>query len=75
MAYIQYFDDRYGDLYEVYTDDVTGEFEAALRSVGGEVNGEKIHYMNLSDIPPYPQNQIEHIIWKRQHPQSSSQKS
>lgn len=72
MAYIQFFDTRYGDLYEVYTDDVTGEFESALRSVGGAIGSEKIFYHLLSELPPSTRNQIEQIIWQRTHPRSSS---
>ena len=75
MAYIRYFDPRYGDLYEVYTDDVTGKFESALRSVGGELGGEKIYYTLLSELPPSHRHSIEQLIWQRAHPQSSSQES
>ena len=72
MAYIQHYESRYGDYYEIYTDDVTGVFVAALRSVGGDISGEKIYYTTLSDVPEPARDQIEHLIWKRQHPQSSS---
>lgn len=72
MAYLRYFDSRYGDLYEVYTKDGTGEFESALRSIGGQLGGEKIFYETLSDLPPHHRYQIEHLIWQQTHPPSSS---
>lgn len=72
MAYIQYFDPRFGDYYEIYTDEITGVFESALRSVGGVLGGEKIHYTSMSDLPPAVKHQLEHIIWRRSHPQPSS---
>lgn len=68
MAYIRYYDPRYGDLYEVYTDELTGEFESTLRSVGGQLGGEKIFYETLSDLPPHHRNQIEHLIWQQMNP-------
>jgi hypothetical protein len=72
MAYLRYFDNRYGDLYEVYTDDVTGQFAGALRSIGGDIAGEKIHYSLLSDLPPHHRNHIEQLIWKHSHPPKSN---
>jgi hypothetical protein len=75
MAYIQHFDPRFGDYYEIYTDDITGEFESALRSVGGIIGSEKLYYSLLSDLPPQARHDIEHIIWKRSHPQLSSRES
>ena len=75
MAYLRYFDSRYGDLYEVYTDDVTGQFESALRSVGGAIGSEKIYYNLLSELPPHHRNQIEHLIWQQMHQPSSSHES
>ncbi len=71
MAYLRYFDSRYGDLYEVYTTDGTGVFECALRSIGGDT-GEKIYYTRLSELPPLHRSQIENLIWNHQHQQSSS---
>lgn len=70
MAYFKFFDKRFGDLYEIYTDDVTGDFEAAVRSVG-EVGRDPIYYDRLSDIPPSHRNQIESMIWANR--QSNSQ--
>jgi hypothetical protein len=75
MAYIQYFDPRFGDYYEIYTDDITEKFESAMRSVGGAISGEKIYYSLLSELPPHARHDIEHIIWKRSHPVSSSHES
>lgn len=70
MAYLKYYDNRYGDLYEIYFDEETGEFQGAMRSVT-EVGHDGIYYELLSEIPPYHRNQIEHLIWKRLHPPSS----
>ena len=67
MAYLKYFDDRFGDLYEVYFDEETGKFQGAMRSVG-EVGREAITYETLAEIPPYHRNQIEHHIWTKLHP-------
>lgn len=75
MAYMRFFDSRYGDLYEVYTSDHNGRFECALRSIGGNVASEKIYYANLSDLPPHHRNQIEQLIWQHLHPSSSSPES
>lgn len=69
MAYCKYYDNRFGDFYEVYfTDD--GEFEMAVRSVG-EIGRDTIYYDRLCDIPPYHRNQIEHMIWQKLHPSSN----
>ena len=67
MAYLKFFDDRFGDLYEVYFNGETGEFQGASRSVG-EVGREVITYETLSEIPPYHRNKIEHHIWIKLHP-------
>jgi hypothetical protein len=69
--YIKYYDNRFGDLYEVYLDD-DGKFEAAVRSVG-EVGRESIYYTRLSDIPDWHRNQIEDLIWHKLHNSSSQQ--
>lgn len=66
MAYLKYYDTRFGDLYEVYFDGETGEFEMAVRSVG-EVGRDAIYYDRLSEIPPFHRNQIEHRIWSNLH--------
>jgi hypothetical protein len=73
-AYIKYFDERYGDLFEIYFDEKTGEFEGAVRSIG-VVGLDPIYYDFLSELPPYHRNRIEHMIWKRLHPQSKSHES
>jgi hypothetical protein len=73
-AYIKYFDNRYGDLYEVYFNEETGEFEGAVRSIG-VVGLDPVYYEYLSELPPYHRNQIEHLIWKRLHPPSKPQES
>jgi hypothetical protein len=69
MAYLRYYDDRYGDLYEVYFDSETGEFRGARRNVG-EVGHDVIYYDQLGELPVYHRRQIEKQIWKLLHPQS-----
>jgi hypothetical protein len=68
--YLKYYDNRFGDFYEVYLDD-EGEFEMAVRSVG-EIGRDTIYYDRLCDIPPSHRNQIEHAIWMKLHPTSSN---
>lgn len=75
MAYLRYYDGRFGDLYEVYFDDATGKFEGAVRSASGIVGNDPIYYSTISDVPPSHRDQIEHLIWKRQHPQSNDHRS
>lgn len=75
MAYLRYYDTRYGDLYEVYFNDNNGKFEGAVRSAGGIVGNDPIYYTTLSDLPPIHRDQIEHLIWIRRHPPSNSQRS
>jgi hypothetical protein len=72
MAYLKYYDNRFGDMYEVYFDSDTGEFEGAMRSVG-ELGRESIYYDTLNEIPPFHRNQIENQIWNRLHPPLRSQ--
>ena len=74
MAYLRYFDKRYGDLYEVYFDDDTGAFETAMRSTG-DVGRDTIYYTSLSELPLIQRQQIEHLIWQQLHPNSKSHKS
>jgi len=69
MAYLRYFDTRYGDLYEVYFDEESGEFEGAMRSTG-DIGRDGIYYDLFTDIPPFHRNQIEHLIWQKLHPPS-----
>ena len=71
MAYLRYYDNRFGDLYEVFFDDATGKFEYAARSAGGIVGNDAIYYSNLSDLPPHHRDQVEHLIWIRTHPSQS----
>jgi hypothetical protein len=75
MAYLKYYDDRFGDMYEVYYTAHTGEFETAVRHIGGEIGKDVIYYDYLSELPPLHRNQIEHLIWLKLHPKSSSQQS
>jgi hypothetical protein len=70
MAYLKYFDDRYGDYYEVYFDENTGEFQGARRSIG-DVGVDPIYYEYISELPPYHRNRIEHLIWQKLHPSNA----
>lgn len=72
MAYLKYYDNRFGDMYEVYFDPETGEFEGAMRSIG-ELGRESIYYDTLNEIPPFHRNQIENQIWNKLHPPLRSQ--
>ncbi len=59
--YLRHYDNRFGDTYEIYVNDQTGEFEGALRSMEG-IGRSTIHYENLKEIPPVQRNAIEHMI-------------
>jgi hypothetical protein len=72
MAYIRYYDKRYGDLYEVYLDDDTGAFESAMRSTG-DIGRDPIYYASLNELPIIQREQIEYLIWQRLHPNSKHQ--
>jgi hypothetical protein len=74
MAYLRYFDQRYGDLYEVYFNDDTGAFESATRSTN-DVGRDTIYYDSLSELPVIQREQIEYRIWQKLHPNSKSQRS
>lgn len=65
MSYHRYFDTRFGDIYEVYTDDVTGEFESAVRNLDS-LGRDPISYTRLQDIPQPQRNAIENLLWKKQ---------
>lgn len=65
--YLRYYDERYGDLYEIYVDPLTGDFQAASRSVEG-VGRDPIYYDKLCELPPAARNEIENLIldwWTR----------
>lgn len=67
--YLRHYDERFGDLYEIYVDDTTGDFSGALRSLDG-VGRNTIHYERLKDIPSVQRNAIENLIhdsWQRKH--------
>ena len=74
MAYIRFYDKRYGDLYEVYLDDDTGEFESAMRSTG-DIGRDPVYYASLSELPVIQREQIEYLIWRKLHPNSKSHQS
>jgi hypothetical protein len=73
MAYLRYFDQRYGDLYEVYFDDETGAFESATRSTGN-IGNDIIYYDSLGELPTIQREQIEHLIWQKLHPKQRDEK-
>jgi hypothetical protein len=73
MAYLRYFDQRYGDLYEVYFDD-TGKFESAMRSTG-DIGRDPIYYASLNELPIIQREQIEYLIWRKLHPNSKHHQS
>jgi hypothetical protein len=59
--YLRHYDERFGDLYEVYASDDTGEFQGALRSLD-DIGRNTIYYDRLVDIPPVARNAIEHLV-------------
>lgn len=59
--YLRYYDERFGDTYEIYVDPTTGEFESAARSVEG-IGRDPIYYDKLSELPPVARNAIENLI-------------
>lgn len=62
-TYFRHYDERYGDVYEVYTDR-DGNFLSACRSVEA-IGRDPIYYDRLEDIPPQPRNAIENRIQER----------
>lgn len=64
MSYYRYIDNRFGDIYEIYTHDETGEFESATRSVE-TIGRDPIYYDHLAEIPQPQRNAIENLLWKR----------
>lgn len=76
MAYLRYYDPRYGDLYEIYYNEESGDFEGAFRSAGGIVGNDPIYYSTLNELPIFHRDKVEQLIWTRTHPPpSSSQRS
>jgi hypothetical protein len=62
-TYFRYYDDRFGDIYEINTDS-DGNFVSAQRSVEA-IGRDTIYYDDLKDIPPLHRNAIEHMIAER----------
>jgi hypothetical protein len=61
--YIRYYDDRFGDIYELYVDHA-GNFISACRSV--EAFGrDPIYYNDLDEIPVAHRGPIERLIADR----------
>lgn len=67
MSYHRYTDQRFGDIYEVYTDDESGEFQSAVRSFD-RIGHDSIYYDRLVEIPQPQRNAIENLLWKKQSP-------
>ena len=67
MSYHRYTDNRFGDIYEIYTDDETGEFQSAVRSVD-TIGLDPIYYDHINQIPQPQRNAIENLLWKKQSP-------
>lgn len=59
-TYFRYYDPRYGDTYEVYTDH-DGDFLSTCRSVEA-IGRDPIYYDHIEDIPPLHRNAIENEI-------------
>jgi hypothetical protein len=59
-TYFRYYDPRFGDVYEIYTDH-DGNFISAARSVEG-IGREPIYYDDFNDIPPLHRNEIEQLL-------------
>lgn len=64
MSYYRYIDNRFGDIYEVYTNDETGDFQSATRSVE-TIGRDPIYYDHLTEIPQPQRNAIENLLWKK----------
>lgn len=62
-TYLRYYDERFGDVYEVYlTND--GEFLSAMRSVEQFGRG-AIYYDSIDAIPVHIRATLEHLIDER----------
>jgi hypothetical protein len=64
MSYHRYTDNRFGDIYEIYTNDETGEFQSAVRSVD-TIGRDPIYYDKLAEIPQPQRNAIENLLWSK----------
>lgn len=63
-TYFRYYDERFGDVYEIYVGH-DGEFVSACRSVEA-IGRDPIYYDKLTEIPQVPRNVIEGMILERQ---------
>lgn len=59
-GYLRYYDQRYGDTYEIYLD-AEGGFLSAARSVD-KIGNRPIFYDSMEDIPAYHRSVIEGLI-------------
>lgn len=66
-TYFQWYDPRYGDTYEIYTDP-EGDFHSARRSTG-RFGSEPIYYDSLAEIPPFHRATIESQLAERKKKQ------
>lgn len=64
MSYHRHTDNRFGDIYEIYTDDESGDFQSAVRSVDA-IGRDPIYYDKLEEIPQPQRNAIENLLWKK----------
>lgn len=64
QTYLRYYDSRFGDVYEVYTDH-EGEFITACRSLDA-FGRSPIYYDSLDDIPALHRGAIEQLLAERQ---------
>jgi hypothetical protein len=61
---IEYADERYNDVYDLFVD-ASCNLVYAIRYLDGD-RTDPIHYDCLSDMNPYHQRQIEEILWRMQ---------
>jgi hypothetical protein len=63
-TYLRYYDERFGDVYEIYLNKFTGEFESACRSVEA-LGRDPIYYYDFDEIPVAHRGPIEQMIVER----------
>lgn len=64
-TYLRYYDERFGDLYEIYTNPDDGSFHSARRSTEA-IGRDPIYYDDLNEVPPVHRHHIEELILQRQ---------
>lgn len=63
-TYIRYYDERFGDVYEIYTDH-DGNFLTASRSLES-FGRNPIYYDDIEEIPVWHRQAIEKLLEERQ---------